>query len=199
MKGLSCLPFPSFITDIEKAKNIQLPLGEFCFTCTKSWPSLHTARGFYYFRGRLWGFAAPEMKWTQLLLGTCLQDRSRTHCLHHGFVHRRSEFTIASHNLRDIIVLTHLHHCMPTRWFTSYWDALLSWPQITWRRAQPASQRNWDSLACILSCVAHNSGALHFFEWSVCSILSLGLLIATTHFGVCHSIGHGVTFFSIQR
>lgn len=122
----------------------------------------------------------------------------RACCLHHSCVSRRSEFTVASRNLRGIIVLTRLRPRMVTRWFTSCRDALLSWPRITQRRARPASQRNWDSLACIPSCAAHNSWGLDYFVRSVRSILSLGLIIATTHFGLCYSIRHGVTFVSFK-
>lgn len=118
----------------------------------------------------------------------------RTRCLHHRFVRPRSEFTVASRNLRGIIVLTRLRPRMPTRWFTSCRDALLSWPRITQQRARPASQRNPGSLACILSRAAHNSWGLDYFVWSARSTLSLGLIIASTHFGVCHSVRRGVTF-----
>lgn len=55
-------------------------------------------------------------------------------------------------------------------------------------------KRSRDSLACILSCAAHNSWGPDYFVWSARSTLSLGLIIATTHFGVRHSVRHGVTF-----
>lgn len=58
-----------------KKKNIQLRLGELCSSGTGSWPFLHAAGGFYYFSGRRRGFAAPQMKRSQLLLGTLFRVR----------------------------------------------------------------------------------------------------------------------------
>lgn len=200
MKGSSCPSFLSLISDITKAKkkqqNIQLRLGELCSFGTGSWPFLHAAGGFYYLSGRRRGFAAPEMKWSQSLLGTLLrvsppnamalfaegQSLPSIRAIRAALWRRR-----AGVPSRAAEVILHGAGMLPCPARESHR-----------RRERPESRRSRDSLACILSCAAHNSWGPDYFVWSARSTLSLGLIIATTHFGVRHSVRHGLTFVPLK-
>lgn len=175
-----------------KKQNIQLRLGELCSFGTGSWPFLRAAGGFYYFSGRRRGFAAPEMKWSQSLPGTLLrvsppnamalfaegQSLPSLRAIRAALWRRRAGVPSRAD---EVIYMVPGCSLCPAR-------------ESPRRRERPASRRGRDSLACILSCAAHNSRGPDYFVWSARSTLSLGLIIATTHFGVRHSVRHGLTF-----
>lgn len=190
MKGSSCPSFLSLISDITKAKK----------KTTKH--SIATGRTLLFWhreltfparsRGFLLLIAAPEMKWSQSLLGTLLrvsppnamalfaegQSLPSIRAIRAALWRRRAGVPSRA----DEVIL---HGA----------GMLLCPARESHRlRERPESRRSRDSLACILSCAAHNSWGPDYFVWSARSTLSLGLIIATTHFGVRHSVRHGLTF-----
>lgn len=164
--------------------------GERCSSGTRSWPFQRAARGFYYFSRRRRGFPSPRDEMIPVITRRSFSGQPAER---HSFVRWRWEFTVASRNWRGIAA--------STRWqfLARAGEVICMLPGRSF--VLPANRPGaacdlhpnavWDSLACILSCAAHNSWGPRYFVWST---LSLGLIIATTHFGVRHSVRDGVAF-----